>query len=319
MPITLPPISRRSFLSASAAAAASILTGCSHMVRDPRPSDPNRFVLLSDTHIHYDRRWFHDGKVNTWENFEQVSRHILAQATLPSKAFVCGDCVYLQGRYDDYMTLTQAVGPLRQEGIAVHMALGNHDHRENFGSVMPIDSSREESVADRQVMLVATPYANWYLLDSLVVTNQTPGRLGEKQLAWLAGSLDAHADKAAIIMLHHNPDEPTRIPSVTDGKSAADAAMAKVSGLIDTKALLEVILPRKNVKMCIYGHTHVWQHADRDGLHLLNLPPTAWVFSAERPNGYVAATLRADGASFQLHCLKANHPQNGKTLDLKWR
>lgn len=306
MPITMPGISRRRFLGGATAGALAWVTGCAHVKREEGGWDANRFALLSDTHVHFDRTWLHNGKVNSTGNCEEVVRRILLEERLPSRAFVCGDCVYLKGRYDDYATLLYTMKPLGEAGIPVHFALGNHDNRENFRRVMPLDGSRQEVGSEHHVMVVETAHANWFLVDSLDVTDRTPGRLGERQLTWLAGALDAHGEKPALVMLHHDPME------VGEGGK-------KTGGLMDTEAFYEVILGRKQVKMYIYGHTHVWQHKVREGVHLLNLPATAWVFSANQANGHVMATLGPGGGLFELRTLDRGHVRNGQKLELAWR
>src|ERR1051326_864985 len=104
-------------------------------------------------------------------------------------------------------------------------------------------------------------------------------------------------------MIHHQPDE----------------RQEHLTGLIDTKALLNVIVPRRHVKALIFGHTHNWDIANRDGLHLINLPPTAYVFAAGRPSGWVDMQLESDGARLELHSIDPSHPEARKPVTLKWR
>jgi len=301
MAITLPPISRRRFLSASVAASAAWIAGCSHQGRSERPVDPNRFALLSDTHINADKANVHS-KVRVWDNFAQVSREVLDLSPQPAAVLMSGDCVFLEGRSQDYATLVKAAAPFRRAGIPVHMAMGNHDRRDNYWKAFPPDPARQTELGDRHVLLVSSPYANFFLLDGLLVNNKTPGLLGPEQLAWLAKSLDAHADKPAILVLHHQLDE-----------------VKKTDGLVDTQAVLDVIVPRKQVKAYVYGHTHVWRHTQRDGIHLINLPATAWIFDAKQPNGWTDLILRPDGATFTLHALDPKHSKHGQKFDVVWR
>ena len=85
----------------------------------------------------------------------------------------------------------------------MHLVLGNHDQRENFWAAFP-EAKPALPAADRHAAVVETPLANWFLLDSLYKTNVTPGLLGAAQLQWLAKALDAHADKPALLVAHHN-------------------------------------------------------------------------------------------------------------------
>ena len=89
--------------------------------------------------------------------------------------------------------------------MPVHLALGNHDNRERFWEALPEEKAAQRPLADRQVALLRTPRANWFVLDSLEKTLSTPGLLGQEQLDWLAGALDANPDKPALVLIHHNP------------------------------------------------------------------------------------------------------------------
>jgi 3',5'-cyclic AMP phosphodiesterase CpdA len=159
--------------------------------------------------------------------------------------------------------------------------------------------------------VVDAPRASILMLDSLDVTTATPGLIGPRQLAWLAKTLDARPDKPAIVFVHHDPDQRTD-EEKRDPKK-------KLSGLADTKALLDVITARKQVKAYVFGHTHDWRHEERDGLHWVNLPPTAWLFKEGKPRGWVDLTLAENAATFELHSLDPKHPQHGEKLELKWR
>ena len=74
------------------------------------------------------------------------------------------------------------------------------------------------------------------------------------------------------------------------------------------------------MKAFVYGHTHNWHittHAS--GVHLVNLPPTAYVFEEGRPSGWVRATLARDGAEFELRSLDTKHPEHAQVKKLSWR
>jgi len=159
-------------------------------------------------------------------------------------------------------------------------------------------------ITEHHVLRLSTPRANLILLDSLEATNKVPGVLGEGQLAWLAKTLDADASKPIIVFVHHHPISvvPTKFP-----------------GLTDHKELLQCLMARKHVKALFFGHTHFWTHATQEGLHLVNLPPTAWVFAKEKPAGWVDARVRDDGVTLAIHTLDPKHADHGQVLDLAWR
>lgn len=301
MPIHLPPLSRRAFLE------RSLLLGAGLMVRSrglgaTAKADPHRWALLSDAHIAADRAKIARG-INMATQLGTVVQDVLAQPQRPAAALVNGDLALNTGETADYETFVSLIAPLRAAQIPLYLALGNHDHRERFWAAVRDDASVPRPVADRQVALVPAERANWFMLDSLDKTNSTPGLLGAAQLAWLARALDAHADKPALVMTHHNP--------------ALDPA--KVA-LIDEAALYAVLRPRRHVKAHFFGHSHRWSvTSDESGLHRINLPATAYVFEPDQPSGWVSAQLKPRGMTLQLRCVDPSRREHGETKELTWR
>jgi Icc protein len=303
MPITLPPISRRRFLAGSLAAGAGVLAGPRLWAADGTTDvaiDADRFALLSDTHVSGNRDHVERG-ANMFEHARRVVDQLVALDPRPAAVTINGDCAFLHGEREDYAAFVESLRPLREAGLPVHCTLGNHDNRRRFWDAIPAQAGQDRAVNGQHITVIESPKANWFLLDSLQKTDVTAGKLGSTQLEWLAAELDRRDDRPAMVMLHHQPDKP-------DG-----------GGLTDTKALLEVLRPRRQVKAYFFGHTHVWTNRDQDGLHLVNLPPVAYVFSPEQPSGWVDARLSDAGAAFTLHSLDTTHPKHGKTVELSWR
>jgi 3',5'-cyclic AMP phosphodiesterase CpdA len=128
--------------------------------------------------------------------------------------------------------------------------------------------------------------------------------LGQPQLKWLAAALDERPDKPAIVMAHHHLQWDPRDP---------------LSGLRETRELWDILAKRKQVKAYFYGHTHRWHIDRRDGIHLVNLPPTAYVFEKGLPNGWVSANVKDGGMALHLHALDKKHPRHDQRVDLAWR
>jgi Icc protein len=302
MPITLPRLSRREFLKRAAlAGAAAAFAPLSYADVASKMRDPDTFFLLSDTHICANPAEMYF-KVNMTDNLAACVREIADWTVKPAAIVVNGDLAYLKGQPADYATFAQGIASLRALA-PIHLSLGNHDERENFWSAFPLDATHAEAVPKKQASVFSSDRANWFLLDSLAVTLKTPGHLGTAQLAWLAHELDARPDKPALIVVHHNP----QFPMVT-------------MGLLDTSALMEILLPRRHVKAIIYGHTHNWSVTRHDkDIHLINLPPTSYVFMNGRPSGWVRCALASDGMDLELRSLNVHHPEHGKVQTLKWR
>ena len=312
MPVTLSPLSRRAFLSGTAAASVGLVLA--HSAAAANDVDPHRFFLLSDTHIAADPKTLR-GPVNMHDNLKQVCGELLEAGAKPAAVLINGDCVFLQGLEADYATFAGMLKPLREAGMTIHLTLGNHDDRAHFWDAIKAekDAGTEpgKAVENRYVTAIEAPRANWFMLDSLDITNKTPGVATQPQLDWLAKELDARADKPALVMIHHNPvfKNPNAAPNPTD----------KVTGLIDTDALWTVLAPRKQVKVLFFGHTHNWSLTKRDGIHLINLPTVAYAFAAGKPTGWVDCKLADKGMELTLNCIDKKHPQNNEKQTLEWR
>jgi Icc protein len=301
MPIHLPPISRRRFL-ARVAVVGSGLACAPELIAAAKGRDPNLWALFSDPHVAADRE-FETRGVNMTRHFGVASRELLDLPRKPAGLFVNGDCAYNSGLPGDYGLFSELLEPIRSAGVPVHLALGNHDDRSHFWSAFQQEKAARHPVAERQVSLLKTPHANWFILDSLEKTLSTPGLLGEEQLKWLASALDENREKPALVLVHHNP-----------------ALEGGNMGLKDTARFLEIIRPRKQVKAYIYGHTHSWEvQQDSSGIHFINLPAVAYVFRKGDPSGWVIATVEKNAMRLELRCIDPKHPKQGQKLDLKWR
>jgi 3',5'-cyclic-AMP phosphodiesterase len=301
MPIHLPPISRRAFLARTLTAAAGLALAPRLLAAD-RQTDGDFWALLSDTHIAANRGLTYRN-VNMTDHLNMATSDLMAFPQRPAGVFVTGDCAFEDGTMDDYGTFSDLLKPLREDGMPVHLTLGNHDNRERFWDVLTAERTANRPLADKQASFLPTPRANWFMLDSLEKTSYRPGMLGKEQVDWLAAALDQNADKPALILVHHNP-------GLLD---------SKVGGLEDSEALFKVIRPRRQVKACIYGHTHDWHVRQHEsGIHLINLPPVAYVFEDGKPSGWVRAVVKDDHMQIELRCV-IKHRLNGEVKTLKWR
>jgi hypothetical protein len=302
MPLHVAPLSRRRFLAGSLAAGGSLLVLPAAWSAETSV-DADRWALLSDTHIAADPARV-QLRANMADNLHQVVDQLRALAPQPAGVLVNGDCALSTGLAGDYATLSGLLEPLWMAGLPVHLTLGNHDDRAVFRQALATRLKDDHPLESRQATIIASPRANWFVLDSLETVNKTPGQLGSEQLAWLGRALDQHHDKPALVMVHHNPvfGQPVRN-----------------SGLTDTKELFEVLVPRKQVKALIFGHTHHWDLKRHEGIHLVNLPPVAYLFKPGDPNGWVEVKLADGSMRMELHALDAKHPANGQKLNLAWR
>jgi 3',5'-cyclic-AMP phosphodiesterase len=301
MPIYLPAFSRRQFLATSITAAAGVMCAPSLLAAN-RKTDNDTWALLSDIHISADPQKT-ARNTNMTDNLKTVREEILNWPARPAGVIVNGDLAFNSGEVADYHAVANLLEPLRKDGSPIFLGMGNHDNRFRFWEALKKAKSTQPRLADQQVMMIPTKQANVFVLDSLIKTLHTPGVVGEEQRAWLKKTLDANADKPAIVMVHHNP--------VDNGLKA---------NLEDEKQMFDILRPRKQVKAWIFGHTHHWGVSqDVSGIHLINLPPVAYLFTPGQPNGWVHATIKPDAIRIELRCIDKTHKDHGQVKDLSWR
>lgn len=306
MPLRLPQLTRREFLRRAALAGVGLglvelAPQKSHAGLFSKSRDKNTFAFFSDTHIAADATLKHSG-VNMADNLAACVRELAAWPARPATVIVNGDLAFTSGLPGDYGTFGKLMEPVRALA-PVHLTLGNHDERTNFWQAFPRDATQLKSVPQKQAADFSSDRANWFLLDSLEVTDTAPGEYGTAQLDWLARELAARPDKPAILVGHHNLQPP-----------------GGTTGLKDSAAFEELFARHRQVKAYIFGHTHNWHvEPHPSGVQLVNLPPTGFVFKAGRPSGWVRATLTRDGAEFELRSLDPQHPEHAQIKRLKWR
>ena len=294
-------LTRRSFLTKSAVFAGLGFTSHTWVgAREAGGSD--RVILISDIHISADpERVLRGAKMS--KNLGLVVAEIEASATGRKAKALCitGDLALNDGQEGDYREVKRLLEPLTKLNLPQHLLMGNHDHRERCASVLGRYQPQGVDLVPQVASKVSLSHVNLFLLDSLIRTNHTPGELGAAQLAWLEKELAAEPAKPAVLLVHHNL-------RFDDNKNA----------LTDTEALFGTMTKHANLKACFYGHSHRWELVEKDGKHLVNLPPTAYVFKEGLPNGWVDAEFRMDHVELTLHTLDKAHPLNGSKQVLKW-
>ena len=305
MPIILPPITRRQFVTHSLTLGGTAIVTSRTLAAvnsEPTQLDSNRVALLADTHISADPDLVYPGtkwpgspvaeneheSVNIAQCLTEVAKSVIALHPRPAHLIINGDCALSNGKESEYKQLLKLVEPIRVAGITIHVTIGNHDNRENVWKLLPFLKNEQMGV---QADVLELPHANLVLLDS------GKGALGDTQLNWLAKQLDKQADKPALIFGHYNP-YPNR-------------GVRPIKGMRDGSSLLKILAERKHARAYIYGHTHEWQHDQRDHLHLINLPAVSYYFGKGHAHGWVDMKLTETSAQLELHCINRKHKQHG--------
>jgi 3',5'-cyclic-AMP phosphodiesterase len=296
MPIHL--TSRRQFIAQIGAAA--ILTQQEAFSAEV---DENLIAILNDTHVGAQ----HPANASIPTNLRDTVAWLLAQPKRPAAVIINGDLALRDGQRGDYEHFAKLIAPLQEAGVSLHLSMGNHDARRVFYEVLTAAKPQQAAVESRHISVVKLAQVNLFLLDSLKQTMIAPGELGEQQLAWLAQTLDAHADKPALIFVHHNPrlgGDPKHFPG----------------GLEDSEALWQILKKRPQVKAYIHGHIHHRDSFTHEDIHILNTPAVGYVADKKTSTtGWTMAQLSLTGGSFTTHTHLPEHAWNGLKVDLKWR
>ncbi|MHC4890141.1 MAG: metallophosphoesterase family protein, partial [Planctomycetota bacterium] len=212
---------------------------------------------------------------------------------------IAGDLARLMGKLDDYAALKRLLNPIAEKR-PVLTALGNHDDRGNYLKVFDKTVVGKQRVAGKHVIVVERPPVRVIILDSLFYVNKVPGLLGQAQRRWLQDYLKKCDNTPTILCVHHTLGD-------SDGC------------LLDVPRLYHIIEPVRKVKAIVYGHSHKYGFSEFEGIHLINVPATAYSFNESEPVGWVNARLTARGGDFTLRVVAGNRENHGSVKRLKWR
>jgi len=315
MPIHLLP-TRREFLSGLALGGVSTVLGCGGSEPPPEareteppsapPKPPGFIALLSDTHINGDplTKERNSPRFNMTKNLGDAVGDVIDQSGLPDAVVVLGDLAHKVGAAEDYAQFLKLIQPLRELGVPVHLAMGNHDDRARFLEVVKPEDPALKVVDERYVGVVDAGGIRLAILDSLDKPNQVTGHLREPQRAWLARTLDAAPELPTMVLVHHNPR--------SENEKATQC-------LWDTDELLAILRPRTQVKALMYGHSHRWELRRDGGLHFINLPAVGYVFDEKQPLGWCKLECQGGGATIAFHRIDGGPAEQDKPVSLKWR
>lgn len=287
-------VNRRHFLKAAAACAAGIVTLSPREVLAKDSKEPAHWALLSDTHISFDPRNKYRGFC-PYQNLKEITGQL--HADLPDGLVVTGDLARLKGHEGDYVNLRKLLSPLAEKR-PIHLATGNHDDRTNFLRTFRDAEDRDWRVGSKRIVTVNGGPVRFIILDSLLFVDLPWGKLGARQLAWLNTYLKTTEEIPTILFLHH---------TITDGD------------LLDAREFIELIRPVSCVKAIVHGHSHEFGFTQMDGIHVINLPATAYNHYRSGPVGWVQAQLTDRQGEFTLRAVEGNTRLDGHTERLRWR
>jgi 3',5'-cyclic AMP phosphodiesterase CpdA len=264
-----------------------------------QPSEPAlKAALLSDTHIPTDLSWQpYANQKPPAEHLREVARQI-AESNFDF-SLVCGDLARVAGEPGDYKNWQMLMAPVLAK-MPVHAAMGNHDVLTNYYQVFGKPEEKVTAIKNKHVLAFEKAGLRFVVLDSHVGPPAVPGLLGKAQRQWLERYLESEDPRPVFVFLHH---------ALTD----------EDSDLLDSDRLLNILLPKRQVKAVFYGHSHCFSHTQIEDLNVVNLPATGYSFSTNQPIGWVEGRFTAKGAVLLVHAVDGDKTLNGQPIPLTWR
>lgn len=210
----------------------------------------HRIVQITDCHLFADPA-LELCTVATWPRFLAVLKAIGHQVPDCDCLVVTGDTAHDE-EAATYYAVRQALGDWAER---VQIIPGNHDHRAALRSMFPQAGSQG---GDRVTFQVR--WADWQMigLDSQL-PGETPGRLGDAQLAWLRKQLATAPNINTLLFLHH--------PPISVNSPWLDAI-----GLQDAADFEQLLREHPQVRLICCGHVHQELAGSLAGATVLTTP-----------------------------------------------
>ncbi len=250
-----------------------------------RPSvDGTLVAQVTDLHIGFDEGNPHELNVR---RLNMVIDQLQEMRPKPSLLLVTGDLVERSDDVDAYRHMRSLVG--RWQGPVI-WAIGNHDGREAFRTVLPDVPADENGFIQHEMDHGGL---RWIVLDTLDA-GRHGGMICEQRAAWLEARLAERTDVPTVIILHHPP-----VDTGIDWMSALGCEAW-------VQRLEAVVAPARQVVAMLAGHVHRPIATQFAGKPLSVCSSTApWLaldledIDPKRPDG--RALIIGDPPAFALH------------------
>ena len=202
-------------------------------------STPFTIAQLSDTHIRIPGTPLFNG-VDSAIQLQKAIEWLLSDQLRLDAVVISGDLTQ-DGLVEEYQHLRQLLSPLAKQ-MPIYLALGNHDHFENFMQVFSDYPGIAQAKAQDalQYRMKIGDY-QFLILDSLEQGNDQ-GHLNPQRLYWLNQQLLSSKDKT-VIVIHH--------PMIDIGNPLMDEMH-----LFEIEAFGQIIENYLHIELILCGHIH---------------------------------------------------------------
>jgi len=200
---------------------------------------PFTIAQLSDTHIRKPGIPLFNG-VDSNTQLQKAIDWLLSDQLSINAVVISGDLTQ-DGLVEEYQHLRQLLTPLAKQ-MPIYLALGNHDHFENFMQVFSdYPGIAQTRVQDALQYRVKIGNYQILILDSLEAGNDQ-GHLNPQRLDWLNQQLQSTTDKT-VIVIHH--------PMIDVGNPLMDDMH-----VFESEAFGQIVEKHQHIELILCGHIH---------------------------------------------------------------
>jgi len=200
---------------------------------------PFTIAQLSDTHIRKPGIPLFNG-VDSNTQLQKAIDWLLSDQLSINAVVISGDLTQ-DGLVEEYQHLRQLLTPLAKQ-MPIYLALGNHDHFENFIQVFSdYPGIAQTRVQDALQYRVKIGNYQILILDSLEAGNDQ-GHLNPQRLDWLNQQLQSTTDKT-VIVIHH--------PMIDVGNPLMDDMH-----VFESEAFGQIVEKHQHIELILCGHIH---------------------------------------------------------------
>ncbi|AKK03725.1 phosphodiesterase [Corynebacterium epidermidicanis] len=195
------------------------------------------FIHISDTHFAVEKGEKLHGVAAYREHLSKLLEAVEAMEVRPEALIFSGDLTDF-GTPESYLALRELVEPVAQRiGAQILWAMGNHDDRSNFRSILLRTDPHSAS---------CDSVYNFGGLRVVVADSTVPGHhhgeFSTAQLTWLAEVLREPAPEGTLLVMHHPP-----VPCIQE---------AAISVELRGQHELSELLAGTDVRAILAGHLH---------------------------------------------------------------
>ena len=263
----------------------SAAESASNAAERPVPVNENLVVFLSDPHLGF--------YPEADALFDLAITQIVSLNPRPVLVLVAGDLAGTDGKTAEYADIKLKFKPLDEAGIPWELTIGNHDNRENLFQALPEKKSPEEYVPGRHIKIVATPKADFILLDSRRNAPEIASWMAEKDKFPQRRPWDGYEDPNQTRWLDQKLAE-------YDASQTPKPVYVVAHHPLSEFPISPVLAKHPSVGMYIFGHVHCFEQFNYQSVDCLMLPTSSHRVNGS-PSGWTTFDMSTEKPTIKVH------------------